>query len=310
VQVRLDAEATAVAAARREMEARRGEAADLLANIRTTRENTSQLIEEGLAEQRGRSSAYLAEVKSQWKREQELLNRRIISGQAELSSIRDAATEAQQSALRLKIRTAVARLGRGAAAWQHDVRVQSLQQKARSARAVGLRKLTREGEEIEKKVTSCRESLNHEVRHEELLDERVRKDHRDEIKGLRDELQDVEQHIEYMQERTRQKGVLRDAVNMVQLSEGDRIQRQAEASGRDAAPRVHMGALMPGFAGEESDAISRLDWRQEAARITGKKHRGTVSAPCLPGLQGGLRQLEGQIQGRRRLPDPSPPPLV
>lgn len=294
-QDRLKCEAATVAAARAKVEALRATAAGLLAEIRDTKESAGRRISENIAGEQRASDARMGVASSTWHCEKEVLDQRVAVCKTKLASLHTEVDEARCHARRLKRRTAIARLGRAAACWRHEHCVQELQQKARRERAVGLRKLAREGEKIENEVTCRREALNKAVRLAELEDEMLRKDRKAEITSLRDELGQLEDHIESVMERMRHQEILSDTVAIVPIEEGDRIRKWAEANAgssnfRGAAHRLHMRSLMPGLDGDD---IARND--------AGSKLRGTSSAPSLPSLRGGLQGLDDRIQGCRRV---------
>jgi len=307
---RLDAEATTVSAVKGEMEEHRAKVANLLAQMHSVRDSTSAQIEEALSELRSASSARVAQATSEWRSEKEVLCNQILTCKSELSSLRVEAEEARQRVRHLKRRTAAARLGRAAAAWQHELAVKGVWQKARREKASLLRKLAREREEIEKEVARHREALNREIRQAELADTRARKDRKNEFKALQDELEQLEDRIEAIEGRMRQEEILAKTVDLVPQSEGDRIRKWAEAAGGagsvnflGAAHRLHRRALMPGLDGEDDDT-ARVELgggrRPRAGGYDALVIGGSASAPTLPRLTGGLRQLEEQIQGCRR----------
>jgi len=296
-QDRLECEFATVAAARSKVEALRAKAAGPLAEIRDTKEAAGRRISENNAGEQRASDARVDVVSSAWHGEKEVLDQRIVVCKTKLASLHVEVDEARCHTRQLRRRTAIARLGRAAAGWRQQLGVQELQQKARRERAVGLRKLAREGEKIENEVTCRREALNKAVRLAELQDELLRKDRKAELTCLRDELRQLEDHIESVMERMRHQEILADTVAIVPIEEGDRIRKWAEAAGgagsanfRGAAYRLHMRSLMPGLDGED---VARND--------AGSKLRGASSAPSLPSLRGGLQGLDDRIQGCRRV---------
>jgi len=309
-QARLDGEAATMAAAKAEVEAFRTKAAGLLAEIRMTKESTGRRISEVIAEEQTVSAARMEKASSEWHCEREALQHRFLASKTELASLCFQADEARCHTRRLRRRTAVVRLGRAVGTWRHELCVRELRHKARRERAAGLRKLTREGEEIENQVTHRREALNKAVRLAELEDEVVRKDGKAEIKGLRDELEQLEERIESVEERMKQQEILAEAVAIVPIEEGDRIRKWAEAASgagsanfRGATHRLQRRSLMAGLDGED---VVRNEVRkdgEDVLRYAVKKLRGSSSCPSsLPSLRGGLQGLEDRIQGCRRLP--------
>lgn len=297
-QVRLDAEAQALAAAADEVESYREKVTQLLSELRSTQNSSSWRIKEELLEYQRVSSSRLDEATSVWQREQEVLQQRVSAHEAELSSLRKEVAETKRHLSHLRRRTALLRLGRAAASHRHEVRVREIQQKARREKATALRKLAREADKLEKEVADSQETLNKEVRRTEIIDKRARDASKDEIETLRDELEQCEDRIEATEQRLRQSEVLADAAQICpQLEEGDRIRRCAEAASfvgsvnfRDAANRLHRQMLAP-----ELDA-DNVNTRRRGA---GRKLQGTASAPSLSQLRGGLQQLEDQMQGIR-----------
>lgn len=297
-QERLEREAATVAAARAEVEAFRAKAAGLLAEIRFTKESTGRRISEVIAGEQRASDALVEVARSEWHCEKEVLDQQLDACKTKLASLHVEVKEARCHSRRLRRRTAIARLGRAASGWQHELGLQELQQKTRREKAVGLRKLAREGEKIDNEVTCRREALNKAVRLAKLKDEMLRKDRKAEMKCLRDELRQLEDHIESVEERMKHQEILADTVAIVPIEEGDRIRKWAEAASgagsanfRGAAHRLHMRSLTPGLDGED---VARND--------VGSKLRGTSSTPSLPSLRGGLQGLDDRIQGCRRVP--------
>jgi len=293
----LDGEAAIVAAAKAEVEAFRATAARLLAQMRATEDGTAGRIAEVIGAEQKASQARMDKASSEWHCEKQVLDERILACEAQLPCLHGELEEARSRARRLRRRTACVRLGRAAAAWRHELSVRELKHKARRARAAGLRKMKREGEAMAQEVIRRREALNKAVRLAELEDGVVQKDSKAEMKCLRDELEQLEDHIESVEERMRHQEILADTVAIVPLEEGDRIRKWAEvassagsANFREAKHRLHNRSLMLGLHGEQN--VVRRD--------IGGKLRGSSSTPSLPSLRGGLQGLEDRIQGCRR----------
>jgi hypothetical protein len=297
-QVRLDAEAQALAAATDEVESYRMKAAQLLSELRSTQASSSPRIKEELLQYQRASTSRVHQATLAWQSEQEVLRERLDNCEAELSSLRIECNDAKKDVSQLQRRTALLRLGRAAATHKHEVRMRNLEQKARREKAIMLRKLARQAEELEKEVALRKETLNKEVRRTEIIDKRSRDAGKDEIESLRDELEQLEDRIEAMEHRLRQNEVLSEAAEICpQLDEGDRVRRCAEAASfagsvnfRNAANRLHWRALAPGSADGENVIHTQTG---------GRKLQGSASAPCLPQLRGGLQQLESQMQNIR-----------
>lgn len=292
---RLDKQAFEAAAAKADMESHRSQAAELLAEIRNTQVSARRQIDDTLTELKFASNARIEAASQAWRDEQELLGRRIQECTSEVVSLQASAINARHRVGHARRRTAVARLGRAAARWKQEVCIKGMRQERRRTKAAALRKLNREQEEIDEEVTRCREALNTEIRRAEKEDKRVSEEHRGEIKGLRAELEQLEDRIEAAEERRKQKVLLAKAVNVAPISEADRVKRWADAvsgvgcdSFQGAARRLRGRALAPGF-GEDDE---------HGADASGSRRlRNTASAPSLHRLMGGLRQLEEQMKG-------------
>jgi len=284
--------------ARLEMVAHRAQASDLLAQTREARVCIGSRIDAAAAEYQRESHARLAEANSEWSREREVLDLQISTCQAAIAAHWAEDDEVRLRVCRLRRRTAVARIGRAGAAWKHETFVQAQRQKVRCARAVGLRKLNREKEKQTKEVNAQREALNKEVRRAEQEDENLRQDRAGEIKDLRDQVELLEDRIECVEERMKQKEILADAVDIVPISEGERMRRWAEAAScagkfKNASQRLQMRSHVPGLGVEEDNSWLNLRKTQQGS--------GSSSSPSLPQIQGGLRQLEAQMNDCRQL---------
>lgn len=303
---RLQREAAAVVAVRAELDAYRLRAGTILAETRKAKETIGERITEGLAEDRRCSMERMAKVHAEWNAEKEALEAGILGREDETKSTLEQVAELEQRSKQLRRRTAIARFGRAAAAYQQDLCLRSLQQDVRRERALGLRKLAREKEELDEEITSKREILNKAVRYEELEDERERKDNKKELKTLRDELEDLEDRIESLEERMKQKDILAEsaAVAPPPLEEGERVRKWAEAAGstgsanyKGATQRLQMRAANS-VDEQETKQVQFVKNTPAGWKLSPEVPK-SASAPTLPSIHGALQGLQERLQGCR-----------